>query len=522
MHPIIGIDFGTCNTVISYKNKSGKIRSLRYNGADVVPSVITFKSKSKYVIGREAVKYSGAFPEATVQHFKTKLHDNRFLYTIKAIDGSEFRLKPRAVAERFLSMIIEGISDRLMKDFDSTDIHAVITVPAKFNSTEKEITRRAALNANISEVRLAPEPTAAAIACQAEIEDESIDMKSVLVYDFGGGTFDVAIIQKKHGIYESIATGGDKELGGNTLTNLLMRNIMNDISSEFGVEFPYEEDELDTEEMSEDDYKINRLAVWNEAESLKRDLSTEEEVEISLPLIFGNRSEIFSAIYTRSDFENIIQDKIFRTIEITKSVLKEAKDSGLDKLDYIVLAGGSSYIPLISKLIEKELPEENLYAGGDFSQLISTGAAILAQNIGIIDNLTQNITSVQMGVKTTNGTIYNKFEMLIPENSSLPYSNSKEYQLSKDGQTKFEIAYFEYDIKNYPNSIRVDDDGMEEVDTLIINNLPANLKKDEVRIKITFCAQTDGSLDIGVEILDVNDRIISTGKLEVKKGSDFD
>ncbi len=214
MNPLIGIDFGTCNTVISYKNKRGLIRSLRYKSHDVIPSAILFKSRAEYVIGYEALKLGEAYPKALVRHFKTKLRDNSYKYDeLVAVDGTRLRLKPRAVAEKFLSAALEGISGRLMKEFDSTDIHAVVTVPAKFNTTEKENTRRAAYNANISQVRLAPEPTAAAIACQADMASQGTAMNSVLVYDLGGGTFDVSVIQKQKGVYRELATGGDKYLG---------------------------------------------------------------------------------------------------------------------------------------------------------------------------------------------------------------------------------------------------------------------------------------------------------------------
>lgn len=522
MNPLIGIDFGTCNTVISYKNKKDKIRSLRYKGEDIIPSVILFKSKSECIVGKEAVKLSTVYPKAMVQHFKTKLHDNKWLYDIEAADGSKFKLKPRAVAEKFLATVMEGINDKLMKEFDSTDIHAVITVPAKFNSTEKENTRKAAFKANISEVRLAPEPTAAAIACQADMDNGSEAMNSVLVYDMGGGTFDVAVIEKRKGVFEEIATGGDKTLGGNTITDCLTEMIMADIADEFDIDFPYDKDELDEDEMSESDYDSNRSAIWNEAEDLKKQLSSEEEADISLSIKLGDKSEMYNATYTRSDFEELVRDKLLRTIEITKNTLKEARSNGLKKLDYIVLAGGSSYIPLISQLIKEEIPEEKLFAGEDFSQLISSGAAILAQNIVGIDDITKNITNVQMGVKIKDGMTYNKFEMLIPENVSLPYSITKEYQLSTDNQRQFEVAYYEYDVKNFPNSIRVDEDGMEEVDTLIVDNLPAGLDKNKVSLQITFTAQSDGSLGIRAKLLDENNKEIINGDMTVKKGSDLE
>lgn len=168
------------------------------------------------------------------------------------------------------------------------------------------------------------------------------------------------------------------------------------------------------------------------------------------------------------------------------------------------------------------MPEENLFEGEDFSQLISTGAAILAQDIAGIDGITQNITNVRMGVKVTDGMTYNKFELLIPENVPLPYSATKECSLFADGQRQFELAYYEHDVKNYPKAIRVDEDGMEEVDRLLVENLPEGLKKNQVRVKVFFEARTDGSMDIRAELVDLQGRAIANGSLKVQKESDLE
>lgn len=160
-----------------------------------------------------------------------------------------------------MNKLIRGIEERLIKEFGPIDGYiekVVITVPAKFSSSEKEAIRKAAQNAGLKTAKLAAEPTAAAIAYQNDIgEDESNQEKAVLVYDFGGGTFDVSVIQKENGKFKEIATNGDKDLGGNKLTACIAEEILNRINDDYGMEMPFDEEEFDEEicEMSRETYE---------------------------------------------------------------------------------------------------------------------------------------------------------------------------------------------------------------------------------------------------------------------------
>ena len=176
---------------------------------------------------------------------------------------------------------------------------------------------------------------------------------------------------------------------------------------------------------------------------------------------------------------------------------------------------------MVSELLSKELPDIEIYSSEDCGYMISQGAAILANSIEDIDSMTQQITNVQMGIKITDGVTYNKFKMLIPENVALPYVGEDDFSLSRDNQQKLEIAYYEYDVKNYPGVIRVDENGVEEVDVLILD-LPAGLKKDEVKVHVRFMAQTDGSLDISADIRDASGKSLVNGVATVTKRSELE
>ena len=173
-------------------------------------------------------------------------------------------------------------------------------------------------------------------------------------------------------------------------------------------------------------------------------------------------------------------------------------------------------------MLEDNLNISKVVYSDDVSTLISRGAAVMAKSLQDINNLTEQITNVQLGVAATEGVQYGKFQMIIPENEPLPCSKTRKFNLVQDGQRRLEVIYYERDIKNYPNAVRIDDEGINEIDTLIIDNLPAGLKKDNTVIEVKFTAQKDGSLDIDVDIKDLKGNSIKHGDLSIAKESDLE
>ena len=522
----IGIDLGTTNTVVSYINRKGKLKSFKFDGKNIIPSAVFFLSEDEWEIGEVARNMGKINPSAYVSNFKSNMGDKKSKYIIIAENGESFKVTARDVAKYYLSSIIKKIENKLIKEFGDKEgvvEKVIITVPAKFSSTEKEATKWAAIEAGFENVMLLAEPTAAAVAHQRECETEG---KTVLVYDFGGGTFDVSVLKENGGVFKEIATGGDKKLGGNTLTKEIMEFMLKIIKDDYDLYMPIDEDDFDEDDsnISAEDYRANMNAIFEEANSIKEDLSNENEREIILDLKLPNNSNKLAelGVIKRSDLEGLIKKYIDETIKITSDVVEEVNNEGIEKIDEIVLAGGSSQIPMVKNELEKALNQKIIFAD-DVSTLISRGAAILA-NMNYSNGITTTAkTNVEIGLEVNDGVNYNMFEMLIPVNQELPYRCSREYTLTNNNQETVEIKIFERDIKNYPKSKKVFQDGIEEIDKLIISNLPKNLKKDDVKVIIEFIAEKDGSLDVNVDIKDsISGKSIKNDSLTVNKESNLE
>lgn len=522
----IGIDFGTTNTVVSYRDKNNNLRALRYDGSFLIPSVLYFKSKEDYYIGTRAKGMMKLKPDAGVDNFKSLL-GVRGKYRVTADNGDQFPLVASKAVEYFLNKVIKGVEDRLIREFGPTEgviDRAVITVPAKFNDTEIFSIKYAAMRAmgiqGMQNLRLVYEPTAAAVAAQ---QFEPAAVSTVLIYDFGGGTFDVSVLKKENGKHHQIETDGNKKLGGNDLTNIVAEELLRRINDEYGTEFPIDENEFDEDyhNISLDEYTRNMTNIRTLANTVKEDLSQSEEEEIDLTIfVTNNKSEIFESYLSREELEDLIRDKINETVEMTDRVLHRPKVEALGEIDNIVLAGGSAQIPLIRDLLEKKL-NRPVKRGNDIDKMISFGAAILAEDIGKNDIQTQQMTSVQIGVAVTQGVMFHRFKKIIPEDAPLPCENSADFNLMHDGQRSLKIAYYEYDVKNYPDAKFVVDDGIQEIDVLNIENLPAGLDKDDTIVRVTFRVNADGGIDFKAAVLNGSGEEIGGGALTVKKESDL-
>ena len=522
----IGIDFGTTNTVISYVNKNGRIRPLRYDKSEIIPSVIYFRNPDEYFIGGTAKKLLAQNPAASMANFKTSIGDSQ-RHEITSDSGDKIFLRARDAAKLFLNKVVQGIETKLVKEFGATVgciDRAVITVPANFNSTEKGATKNAARSAGLENIKLAAEPTAAAVAYENSRSEENPD-EIILVYDFGGGTFDVSVIQKIQGTFEEITTGGDKHLGGNLLTEKISEKILSAVNEKFGTDFPVNEDEFDEDihKISAADYRLNLSEIWRTANLLKEDLSENDNAaeffNVALP---DGKSETFEFAFNRDELENLIGDDINRTVEITLRTIQAAKEKGVEKIERIVLAGGSSNIPLVKKTLEERLQNQDIIFSDDVSTLISRGATILARRYAEMDTLTKPVTVAQMGITAAEGMEFEKFQLIIPEDEPLPCTKKRTFYLSRDNQRRLEIDYYERDIKNYPAAKYGYDKGVEQIDSLVIDNLPPNLKAAEVKVEVTFTAQIDGSLDIGVELKNFDNEKISQRGVTFSKRSDLE
>ena len=372
---------------------------------------------------------------------------------------------------------------------------------------------------NTAQIKLIYEPTAAAVAAHADEDNDS----RLLIYDFGGGTFDVSLIQKEGDVYKQIKTDGDPKCGGNLLTEILARNLLDWANEEYGTNFPYDQEDFDEEfnGISEHKYKANIAAIKREADRVKISLSEDDETPASFPFwTSDDASKDYIVDVSRKDFENMIRKKINHTAEITRRVVDSDEAAAIGGIDKIIIAGGSGQIPMIREVLRDKLGDFPINRSEDVSTLISRGAAILAKNIDALENITSQKTTVQLGISSTVGMSYGIFQTIIEEGRDLPCENSCDFRLMADNQERLKISYYERDIKNYPAATRIDDEGVTQVDELEIE-LPGGLKKADTVIKVTFAMQKDSSLEISAKVLNNAGQTVSEDKIKVNRVSDL-
>ena len=524
----IGIDFGTTTTEVSYIDKNGHSRAMKLEGGkDVIPTVLYFMSEDNWIIGKKASTMSRVHPEACVKNFKLYFTDPLKKYKVMAENGDEFVIKPIQAAQYYLNSLIQIIQPKLIKEFgekEGTIDKAVITAPALFDefkrSAIKDALLKAGSKAGFSDIKIATEPTAAAVAYQEENCD---DGETILVYDFGGGTFDVSIIQKNGEIYSEVDTDGDPALGGNLLTEQLAEVLWVNCLDYVDREYPFDEHEAD--HYSEDDYDLERLkfirnrnAVFNAAEDIKIDFLEEDEINVQIPFFFDNESDpaLVDVTMNIEEFNDIILSDVERTIEITKLVLRRAIESGkISKIDQVVLAGGSSQLRLIKDLLAEEKDLKDLVGNGeDSSTLISRGAAKLAS----IELKVEEKTRFEIGTRVVKGTSLDEFEKIIDAGVQLPCTGEHTFYLNREGQEEVIIEYFEKDIKNYPNASSIDDEGINLVGKLIISGIP---KQEGLSLNVIFSIERDGTPTINAKIIDGNGDTVKADQLSVNKGGNL-
>lgn len=528
MGTAIGLDFGTTNSVVTYWDKNGSLKVYKLNGSPLIPSVIYFKTREDYLIGNKALAMSGKNFGGLVSNFKTKLNEDNMPYEVTLEDGSNFKLSPKMAVKYYLNKLMGQVQEYLMKKRigDASIDCAVITVPTKFNDKANQAIKTAAAAAmqlGVGQIKLVYEPTAAAVAEQTESESSATRL---LIYDFGGGTFDVSLIQKDNGIFKQIKTDGDPKCGGNLLTNILAKNLLTWANEEYGTNFPWEFEDFDEDfhGISELKYRENLAAIIKEANEVKislSDVAEGDDVTVTFPFwISSSESENYVVDVSRADFEDMISDEINHTVEITRRVVDSTEAKALGGIDKIIIAGGSGQIPMIRDVLRDKLGEFSINSSENISTLISRGAAILAKNIDSLEKVTEQKTAVQLGISSTEGLGYGIFQTIIEEDTKLPCHNTCEFRLLEDNQRKLKVSYYERDLKNYPSAERIDDDGITQVDELEIE-LPAGLKKANTIVKVTFAVQKDSSLEFIAEVLTGDGKTISAEKINVNKVSDL-
>jgi molecular chaperone DnaK len=465
MGKAVGIDLGTTNSVVAVLEGGEPSVVANAEGNRTTPSIVAFKGEET-LVGELAKRQAITNPDNTIRSIKRHIGTN----WKETFEGKEYT--PQEISARILQKLKTDAESYLGEDVTE----AVITVPAYFNDAERQATKEAGKIAGLNVLRIINEPTAASLAYGLENSED----QKILVFDLGGGTFDVSVLEISEGVFEVKSTSGDSKLGGDDWDQRVMDWLIEKFKSSTGID------------ISNDKMAIQRIKEG--AEKAKIELSSTSETEINLPFITANDSgpQHLLEKLSRSEFEKITAD----LVERTKSPVENAlSDAGLNysDIDHVILVGGSTRMPAVQAIV-KSLTGKDPHKGVNPDEVVASGAAIQAGVLkgDVKDVLLLDVTPLTLGVETKGGIM----TKMIERNTTIPTKRSETFTTAEDNQTQVEIHVLQGE--------REMASGNKSLGKFTLTDIPA-ARQGTPQIEVTFDIDANG-------IVNVNAKDLGTGK----------